>query len=206
MARSESDRTSKIPGGIEKTPYDGISPESIENNEADCRECGEVSHFRFKGKVRSPMSEVRTAKRGPTSCLLTPVSCSFKNEGDSGDVDENKGTGKSGVRYQVPGVTEKSEVPRSEVRRHNRRTARRGHSVSWLLNPVACTSKMKVTPGMLMKAKQRENEVSGIRCQVSAKSPKFDVRSPKAKPPNVFAADILSPDSRLLTPAHSSRL
>src|SRR5579862_8340626 len=29
-----------------------------------------------------------------------------KNEGVSGDVDENKGEGKAGVRFQVPGIRE----------------------------------------------------------------------------------------------------
>ena len=47
----------------------------------------------------------------PDSCLLN-----FKNEGDSGEVDENKGREKIGVRYQVPGVGRRSEFGRYSSR------------------------------------------------------------------------------------------
>jgi hypothetical protein len=71
-------------------------------------------------------SEVRGSNAKPpiafATDILPPVSRipHFKDEGDSGDVDEKK-RGKSGVRYQVPGVSEKSEV-----RRENRRTCSAG--------------------------------------------------------------------------------
>src|SRR5579862_3373242 len=65
---------------------------------------------RQKPEVRSPMfvgSGGSDQVRHSTSCLLTPVSCSCKNEGDSGDIYENKRGGKivagksprSGVSY-----------------------------------------------------------------------------------------------------------
>ena len=51
---------------------------------------------RCQGKVwgRNSKSEGRTAERARTLCLLIPARCSSKNEGASGDIHENKGSGK----------------------------------------------------------------------------------------------------------------
>ena len=74
--------------------------------------------FQVMGKgptygVRSPNPQTCSDILSPDSCLLL-----FKNEGASGDMYENKGRGKAGVRYQGPGVREKSDVrsPTSEGR------------------------------------------------------------------------------------------
>ncbi len=77
-----------------------------------------------KSEVRCPASDVRKQSCLPYSarpfCLLTPVSglLPFKYEGDSGDMYENKGGGKTGVTYQVPGGSKKVRGPMSGVRNH----------------------------------------------------------------------------------------
>jgi len=65
-----------------------------------------------------------------------------KNEGSSGDVDENKEEQVSGVRTRIG-----NRLPRPR-------------------EPAARKSaKMKVHPGMLMKTKKGRFQVSGARCQ-----------------------------------------
>src|SRR5579862_9401894 len=111
----------------------------------------------------------------------------FKNEGDSGDIDENKGRGKTGIRCQVSGKSPKPEGRTAE------RARRDILSLFCLLTPVSCTSKMKVTPGIFMKTKEGENQVSGIRCQVSGARCQGKVRSPKAEPQNVLGGTFCLP-------------
>jgi hypothetical protein len=48
---------------------------------------------------------------------------------------------------------------------------------------------MKVTPGIFMKTKEEEKQISGIRCRVS-ESEKSEVRSPKSAPPNVLGHSV----------------
>ena len=107
----------------EITPYDGISPEVIENKE------GGVIVIAME-KVQS--RGVRTAL-AETSIHASPCSGSMSVTPDS-----------------------------------------------CLLSPAL--QKMKVTPGMLMKTKEGEKQVSGIRCQVSGRKvrgPESEVRRPE---------------------------
>ena len=158
-----------------------------------------------KSEVRRPKSAAPFAELG--AVILTPDSCLlyFKNEGDSGDMYENKGKGKSDVRYQVPRVSEKVRSPRSGVRcrgtggfQCTSPLSRLLTSGSRLLTPVSCITKMKVTPGICMKTKEGENQVPGIRCQVSAK--KSGVRGPKSKIRRYSGRPCLAPLSAILTP------
>ena len=98
------------------------------------RGCGgkQVSGIRCHGvSEESPRSGVRSPKSAglglpfnstPDSCLLH-----FKNEGDSGDIYENKGGEKqvSGIRCQVSG--KKSEVRRPKL--ENRAVLRLGAAI-----------------------------------------------------------------------------
>src|SRR5579862_5754361 len=77
------------------------------------------------GKTRSPRSGVRCLKlqavstKHSVSRLLSPASCLSKNEGASGDIHENKGTGKTGVRDHVSRIrcqVSEDTVPRAASR------------------------------------------------------------------------------------------
>jgi hypothetical protein len=158
-----------------------------------------VPGVRCQGKVRGPTSEVRSQNRPALATrsfrLLTPV---LKNEGDSGDVDENKERRKAGVRYQVTGVAERSEVryPKSELA---------GACASVILTPVSrlLLSKMKVTPGMLMKTKERgfRGQVRGARCQVIGAVSRGLRACGAGHSLGRLNPSILTSDSCLLTPA-----
>ena len=180
------------------TLYDGISPEVPENNEATIASVWILSAKWGKG------TKLDRSRRnsGKTSCFLTPYSrlLHHKNEGDSGDVYENKGG-----RKQVPDVRCQVSEIMSGVR-SSKSDARTDQSVSSdILSPDCLLlsshpTKMKVTPEMCMKTKEGENRcrVSGARCQ--RKCLESGVRSPKSKtqtcPVRPFC--LLSPDSCLL--------
>ena len=104
---------------------------------------------------------------------LQTTSC-VRNEGASGDVDENKGDRKEGVRSPVPGIS---------------------CSVFAIGLPhpdcgCSAIAKMKVHPGMLMKTKERQKKVSGARCQVSGRVRKtVDFRG------RIFLLDLVKPSN-----------
>jgi hypothetical protein len=83
-----------------KTPYDGISPEVPENNEAHNPEQPiRAPKFRQQRtrRIEAVSEQSRPAILSPDSCLLHS-----RNERDSGDIDENK---ERGFRCQVSGVS-----------------------------------------------------------------------------------------------------
>src|SRR5579862_3930313 len=76
-----------------KTSYDGISPEVFENIEPRCPKSNLRSHEHHRLYARRHDIFTEAFQRR-TFWLLSPVTClrQRKNEGDSGNVDENKGS------------------------------------------------------------------------------------------------------------------
>ena len=101
---------------------------------------------------RRPDPEACRRGRGPDSWLQTPVFC-FKNEGASGDIHENKGTGKIA----------RAKCPKRRLGAQTPRPCGINEGVE-ILTPgsrlLSSASKMKVHPGIFMKTKERENYTS----------------------------------------------
>jgi len=144
-----------------KTPYDGISPEVFENNEARDME----QHIRapkFRGQCTSGIEAMSGKSQrdnlSPERWLLTPDFCLSKMKVTPGILMKTKDGGKAGIRCQVSGVREKALESLIQSRQSQAPTM--FPLVFCLLTPVSCNSKNEGDSGDVDENKgQRKSRV-----------------------------------------------
>ncbi len=166
------------------------------------RQVSGFSGARCKGKGSKSVFQNRKSK-APKSlgAILSPDSCLrfIRNEGDSGDIYENKGRDKAGVGFQVPDARCQGKGSKSVFQNRKPKAPK---SLGAILSPdsglpSSALTKMKLTPEICMKTKDREKQVSWERPRSDVGRPKSPSSKPRSRNMHTAPSWILSPDSCL---------